>query len=171
MKTFENVDLFDTIVLRPTNVYGLSSSYYGDFFKLAVEAKKKCVWEIKENPQTILHALHVDDCGEAYVKLTEFPDRHVVKGQVYNISSYRFETLDEIVQALAKEYGILGGVKYLPGHFGADSRPDTDFERILLGFSQWTGSEKLRRDVGWKDERLLFSRAVHQYRLAYESAV
>lgn len=31
IKTLENMDLFDTIVLRPTNVYGLSSSYYGEF--------------------------------------------------------------------------------------------------------------------------------------------
>jgi hypothetical protein len=40
-KTFENFDLFDTILLRPTNVYGLKGSFYGDFFKLGSEAKEK----------------------------------------------------------------------------------------------------------------------------------
>ena len=40
-KTFENEDLVDTILFRPTNVYGGRGSYYGEFFELAAEAKKK----------------------------------------------------------------------------------------------------------------------------------
>jgi nucleoside-diphosphate-sugar epimerase len=170
IKTFENTDIFDTIVLRPTNVYGLSSSYYGDFFRLAAEAKEKGVWEISEKPKTILHALHVDDCGEVYEQLASYPDRGKVQGKCYNISNYRFETLEEITQALVKEYQISGGVKFLPVDPHAGS-PDVNMTRFLLGFSQWTGSERLRKDVGWKDRRSLFSRALPQYRLAYEAAM
>lgn len=45
IKTFENKDLFDTVLLRPTNVYGLSGSYYGEFFKLAKEAKQNGIFD------------------------------------------------------------------------------------------------------------------------------
>ncbi|KAH8589436.1 hypothetical protein B0O99DRAFT_725355 [Bisporella sp. PMI_857] len=168
VKTFENVDLFDTVLLRPTNVYGLGSSYYGDFFKLDAAAKERGKPSLLMNAQTILHALHVDDCGDAYVAIAE--NLEVVKQQSYNISSYRFETLDEIAQSLAKEYGVTGGVKYLPLNYGPDQRADTYLPRVLFGFSQWTGSEKLRKDTGWEDRRLLFSEGIHQYRLAYEAA-
>lgn len=63
--------MFDVIVTRPTNVYGLSSSFYGLIFKFAEDAKKKGVWELDEHPNTILHVMHVDDCDEAYVALAE----------------------------------------------------------------------------------------------------
>lgn len=55
--------------------------------------------EVTEDPRTILHAMHVDDCGYAYVALAEHPERNVVADQCYNISSDRYETLDEIVKA------------------------------------------------------------------------
>ncbi|KUJ14889.1 NAD(P)-binding protein [Mollisia scopiformis] len=147
IKTFENNDLFDTVVTRPTHA-----------------AKKVGEWVVEEDGMTILHALHVDDCADAYVALAEC-ERGVVAGQCYNISSRRFETLDEILNALVKEYGIEGGVRYVKreGPPGPKAK--------LLGFSQWVGSEKLRRDTGWTDKRLLFSEGVKQYRVAYEAAV
>lgn len=126
--------------------------------------------EISENPKTILHALHVDDCGEAYEQLASYPDRGKLKGREYNISSYRYETLEEIAQALVKEYDIPGGVKFVTADPTAKA-PYDNVDRMLLGFSQWTGSERLRADIGWRDKRALFSRALHQYRLAYEAAV
>ena len=106
VKIFEHASLFDAAVLRPTNVYGLSSSYYGDIFKLAKEGKEKGVLELNEHPKTILHAMHVDDCGDAYVALAEHPRRGDIGGECFNISSYRFETLEEIAETLVKEYGI-----------------------------------------------------------------
>lgn len=33
-------------------------------------------------------------------------------------------------------------------------------KRVLMGFSQWVGSEKLRRDTGWKDRRMVFSEGI-----------
>jgi hypothetical protein len=42
---------------------------------------------------------------------------------------------------------------------------------VLLGFSQWTGSDKLRKLTGWKDHRQLFSKGLKQYGLAYEVAI
>jgi len=117
----------------------------------------------------MLHALHVDSCGEAYVALAEHPDRNLVTGQCYNISSYRFETLEEIAEALAKEYEIEGGVKFLCNRDRGED-PEVKVSRMLFGFSQWTASEKLRRDTGWRDQRILFSRGLRQYRIAYEAA-
>lgn len=170
IKTFENNDVFDTIVLRPTSVYGLSGSYYGTFFKTAAEAVQKgTALEITENPNTMLHALHVDDCGEAYVALAEHPDRDVVKRQVFNISSHRYETLSEIAEKLAEEYGIAGGVKWVQKYDEGED-PALNPERMVMGFSQWVGSEKLRHVTGWKDKRLLFSEGLKQYKGAYEVA-
>ena len=40
IKIFKHEDLVDAIVLRPSNVYRLSLSFYGLFFKEAEEAKK-----------------------------------------------------------------------------------------------------------------------------------
>jgi nucleoside-diphosphate-sugar epimerase len=164
IKTFENKDLFDTVVLRPTHVYGYASSFYAFFFQFADAAKQKGEWVVEEDGLTILHAVHVDDCADAYVALAECK-REVVAGQCYNISAGKFETLEAVLSALVEEYGIEGGVKYVKREGGPGPRAK------LLGFSQWVGSEKLRRDTGWKDKRMLFSEGIKQYRIAYEAAV
>ncbi|KAH8685858.1 hypothetical protein BGZ60DRAFT_477511 [Tricladium varicosporioides] len=169
VKIFENSDLFDACVLRPTNVFGYSSSYYSAFFVAAEEAREKGVFEIKEDKNTMLHACHVDDCGDAYVALALAP-RSKVAGECFNISSYRYETLGEISEALVEEYGVAGGVRFVDGLWGEGSRPDLVKERMVLGFSQWVGSEKIRALTGWKDKRMLFSRGIKQYRVAYEEA-
>ena len=132
VKVFDHTDLFDAVLLRPTSVYGYSSSYYGQIFDLAAEAAEKGVLEISADPKTIMHATHVDDCAEAYVAIAE-ADREVVKGQCYNISGGQYETLDEIANALVKEYNIAGGAKFLPVH--AEKEPD--WLQLVLGFSQW----------------------------------
>ncbi|KAF4637055.1 hypothetical protein G7Y89_g1018 [Cudoniella acicularis] len=170
VKIFEHVDLFDAAVLRPTNVFGYNSSYYSEFFVAAERAKELGVFEVKENPETVLHACHVDDCGDAYVSLALAP-REKVSGQCFSISSYRFETLREIAEAFVKEYAISGGVKFVDGKWGTGSRPDEVRERMIMGYSQWTGSAKIRELTGWRDRRLLFSRGLKQYRIAYEAAI
>lgn len=184
VKILEHKDLFDAAVLRPTNVYGLSASFYGDFFRLAKEGKEKGVLVFNEHPKTILHAMHVDDCGDAYVALAQNEVRSKVAGECFNISSYRFETLEEIAEGLAQEYGI-EEVQWGPIPEG---RADVVFERgnsptlillrdraddvlALIGFSQWTGSDKLRKLTGFRDQRQLFSKGLKQYRLAYEVAI
>lgn len=169
IKIFEHEDLFDAILTRPTNVYGFSSSFYGLIFKFAAEAKKKGVWELDEHPDTILHAMHVDDCGEAYVALAE-AERSVVKGQSYNVSASEWETLGDVAEAVVKEYGINGGVKFVDGPEGR-LPIEQDWNRALLGWSQWVGNEKLRKDTGWSDKRQLFTEGIHMYRLAYDVAV
>ena len=166
IKIFDHTDLFDAVLLRPTTLYGLSSSFYGPLFDIASEAAEKGVLELTADPNSIMHGTHVDDCAEAYVAVAEAnPD--VVKGQCYNVSGHRYETLDDVAQALVKAYGIAGGVEYLP----ASEKKGMDVVQMLVGFSQWVGSEKLRRDVGWRDRRQLFSGGVHIYRKAYEAAV
>jgi nucleoside-diphosphate-sugar epimerase len=173
LRIFDHVESFDTAVVRPTNVYGLGSSYYSVFFKKAVEAKEKGVLEFEEDPKTILHAMHVDDCGDAYVALIELglKERSKFRGECFNISSYRYETLEEIADGMVREYGIEGGATFNPGVWPEGDRPDVNFARMVFGFSQWIGSEKLRNLTGWKESRPLFSKAVERYRLAYEAAL
>ena len=158
-------DLFDAVLLRPTTLYGYSSSYYGPIFDLATKAAEKGVLELTADPNSIMHGTHVDDCAAAYLAIAE-ADRAVVKGQVYNISSHCYETLFEVANAVAKIYKIEGGVKYLP----APEEKGIDVVQMLIGFSQWVSSEKLRKQVGWSDRRKLFSENVNTYRKAYEVA-
>jgi len=169
LKTFEHTDLFDTAVLRPTNVYGHDSSFYGFFFITAEEAVKAGVLEVREKPKTILHAMHVDDCGDAYAALAEhyLVRPKEVAGQCFNISATEYETLEDIAAALVKEYGISGGVKW--GNENGEG-PATNAMRMLMGFSQWVGGEKVRSLTGWKDKRRLFSEEIGVYRRAYELA-
>ena len=169
IKMFDHKDLFDAVVVRPTTLYGYSGSFYGPSFdKAAKAAETSGVLELTADPKSIMHGTHVDDCAEAYVAIAEHADRDVVKGQCYNVSGSRYETLGEVADALFEDYGIKGGVKYSPEKARTTG---VDVVQMLIGFSQWVGSEKLRRDVGWKDRRQPFSDGVHRYRKAYEAAV
>lgn len=168
LKIFQYSHAFDAVLLRPTTVFGRSSSYYGPFFELARHAKETGTRLILPAYSTsIVHGTHVDDCANAYVSIAEY-DRAQVAGQCYNVSSRRYETLDEIAQALVREYGLEKGVVYEP----PEKKPGDSFDivQVLTGFSQWVGSDKLRQDVGWKDRRLLFTEGLKAYRLAYEAA-
>lgn len=167
VKLFDHKDLFDAVVFRPSTLYGGSASFYGPIFDKAAKAAENGVLELTADPKSIMHGTHVDDCAEAYVAIAEHADRKTVKGQCYNISGGRYETLGEVANALVEEYKIKGGVKYVP----EKAMTGVDVVQMLTGFSQWVGSEKLRRDVGWRDKRQPFSEAVHTYRMAYEAAV
>lgn len=166
VKIFDHADLFDAVLLRPTTLYGLSSSFYGPIFDIAAKAAEKGVLDLTADPNSIMHGTHVEDCADAYVAIAE-ARRDVVKGQCYNISSHRHETLSEVADALVREYKIEGGVKYLP----PPENDGVDVVQMLIGFSQWVSSEKLRKDIGWRDKRKPFSEMLHVYKKAYEAAV
>ena len=168
IKIFDHTDLFDAVVIRPTTLFGGGSSFYGPIFdKVAKAAENGGVLELTADPKSIMHGTHVGDCAEAYLAIAEHADRDLVKGQCYNISGAKYETLEEVANALAEEYKIKAGVKYSP----EKEKTGVDVVQMLIGFSQWVDSEKLRRDVGWRDKRQPFSEAVHAYRMAYEAAV
>jgi nucleoside-diphosphate-sugar epimerase len=166
----ENIDVFSPVLVRPTNVYGRSSSYYRAFFVAAAQptAKAGLPLPLIAPGNFICHAPHVDDCADAYVAIAEHKQQDQVIGQVFNISARRYETVDEIAQAQVKEYGIEAGLKYV------DPKELKDGENIrpamLLDFPQWTSSDKLRNSTDWRDRRPLFSESTHVYRLAYEAA-
>jgi nucleoside-diphosphate-sugar epimerase len=172
VKIFDYAESFTAAVVRPTNVFGLGSSYYAEFFKKAVDAREKGVLEFREDPKTILHAIHVDDCGDAYVALVEsgLEERSKFGGECFNISSHRYETLEEIAHALVKEYGIQGGTKFTAASWPEGDRPDVNPARLVFGFSQRIGSEKLRNWTGWTESRSLFSMALKRYKVAFEAA-
>ena len=171
MRVFEHSDVFDAIVLRPTTLFGLSGSYYGPLFEAAsTAAKAGAALTLPGHPQSILHGTHVEDCAEAYVAIAEKAE--VANGQCYNISGCRYEILEEVAEALIKEYGLKGGVRYECDAKSEEGMPvQFDVFELLCGFSQWVGSEKVRREVGWRDRRQLFSKGLKMYRLAYEGAV
>lgn len=171
---FENADIFSPVLVRPTNVHGRSSSFYGLFLDVAQRAATSHIpLVVPVRPDSICHSLHVDDCGDAYVALASCaPER--VAGQVFNISARRYETVEEIGRALVAEYGIEKGVRYVDTTAATSEQADEEvvdpWPPYLVDSPQWTGSEKLRRVTGWSDHRPLFAEAVRVYRIAYEAA-
>ncbi|PNY29657.1 NAD(P)-binding domain protein [Tolypocladium capitatum] len=184
---------FDAAIVRPTPLFGYSGSYYGaafDYMNEYVTAMRECDEKILKIPSpegTIMHGIHIDDCGDAYVALAQAaifgnsPDpglsngkttagRAAIVGQAFNISGRRYETLNEVGSALAREYGFTSGVRFhvpteeLPG---ALSSQNTD---LVFGYSQWVSSDKIRAVTGWSDRRPLFHENVGVFRLAYNAA-
>lgn len=168
-KVFNYTELFDAAVIRPTCVFGYSNSYYGAIFDYAADQREKGseVLRIPGDPNSIMHSTHVDDCGRAYVSLAELDDRRAVGCQFFNVSGYRYETLEEVAGAVAKEYGFDRGVQFVPASEAEPSFPPG--LHFVFSFSQWVGSDKLRSLTGWKDKRELFSKGIHAHRLAYEA--
>ncbi|KAF7554081.1 hypothetical protein G7Z17_g3183 [Cylindrodendrum hubeiense] len=171
LKVLDHPHLFDAAVLRPTNVYGYSSSILGCLFDFANGAAASCdkTLRLDVSPRTIMHMLHVDDCGEAYLALGLSGDRGAVAGQSFNISAGRYETAHSVLQALAAEYQIAGGPEFVESVDGSPGSSAT--LRALFGYSQWCSSEKIRALTGWTDQKIPFTEEIHIYRLAYESAV
>lgn len=159
----ERNQLFDATVLRPTIVYGHSSSLYGRLFKHAADSNS--VLQVIANPNAIMHSVHVDDCAEAYVALAEHPDRDAVAQQAFNISNTHYETAQQVADALASAYG-------LKVEFSAPDA-DTPYNKVhgLANFSQWVGSDKVRAVTGWKERLPTFADGIREYRLAYEAFV
>lgn len=170
MRVFENTDLFDAAVLRPTNVYGLSSSHYAQWFESAEKIQQSGQrLRLTIDPNAIVHAMHVDDCGEAYVALAEYADRGKVGGQAFNISAHSYETSEAVWKALQREYGIDGQVEFVRPEDAKEQTPPS--LAFIFGYSQWVSSEKIRALTGWSDKRMLFGENISVYRKAYEAAV
>ncbi|KAF6828590.1 NAD dependent epimerase [Colletotrichum plurivorum] len=168
--------VFDVAVVRATPVYGYSGSYFGAAFEYASRAAAardqhengQNTLDFAADPGTILHSLHVDDCAEAYVALAAKVLSDEVAGKVFNVSGRRYETLKEVGDALAAEYGFTGGARF---GLGPGEIPADDMRGLLVfGWSQWVDSDKIRQVTGWADRRPLFSENVGVYRLAYEAA-
>ncbi|KAI3552873.1 NAD dependent epimerase/dehydratase [Colletotrichum abscissum] len=166
-KIVEHSDVFTPVLVRPTNVYGRASSYYQAFFNVASKAAaegKPLI--LTAPPTTILHALHVDDCGDAYVAIASHSNVAEIDGQAFNISAQSYETLDKVAQALVKEYQIKIGLRYIDE---ADAKEGETWPPGIINFPQWTDSTKLTKLTGWKHRRPLFTESIHDYRLAYEA--
>ena len=157
----ESHPLYDATVIRPTIVYGNSSSHYGPLFDLAEDSESELV--IKSHPEAIMHSLHVDDCGDAYVSLAEHHNREDIAQQAFNISNENYETAKEIGEALAMSYGL--SLKFDIPDSEASLTADV---HSLANFWQWVGSDKLRELTGWKEKRATFVDSINEYRLAYE---
>ncbi|KAI0109232.1 NAD(P)-binding protein [Nemania sp. FL0031] len=167
LKAFEHAHLFDAAVIRPTPLYGYGGSYYGVIFEALGRVRESAGLKVPGHPDNIYHGCHIDDCADAYVALAEHPVRAEVHGECFNISGYRYETVSDILVALAKEYGVEGGITTAPL---AEVRPEVRALEPVFGFCQWVDSAKIRRLTGWTDKRELFSENLHAYRLAYEAA-
>lgn len=152
---------YDATVLRPTIVYGNSSSMYGALFDLA--GKSDRVLRMIGDPDAVMHAVHVDDCARAYVALAEHADRSKVAGHAFNVANATYETAREIGEALARSYGL--ALEF------AATGGDTSLHSVhgLANFWQWVGSDKLRAATGWRERRPGFAEGIEDYRLAYEA--
>ncbi|KID81460.1 NAD(P)-binding domain protein [Metarhizium guizhouense ARSEF 977] len=186
---------FDVAVIRATPLYGYSSSYYGAAFdymsayKAAVSRTGDKVLKLAQSPGTILHGIHVDDCGDAYVALAKTAlwstatgltapggsngvkaGRAAVAGEAFNRSGRRYETLEHVGAALAAEYGLSDGVEF---NVPVDELPEDVRKQdtaLVFGYSQWVASDKIRSTTSWSDTRPLFSQNIGVYRLAYDAA-
>ncbi|KAI0441938.1 NAD(P)-binding protein [Xylaria telfairii] len=171
LQVFSEADktLYDAAVLRPTPLFGYGGSYYGVLIE-AVRLFRDSAVELKVpgDSANIYHGCHIDDCAEAYVALATHPDRARVSGECFNISAYRYETVGEILSALAAEYGVRGGIATAP--LAEVTRPELRALGAVLGYTQWVDSAKIRDLTGWTDKRRLFSDNTRAYRLAYEAA-
>lgn len=167
---FDHDKSFDAVLLRPTGVFGYGSSFYGALLSYAAQeaARGAEVLEVPADANSIMHAVHIDDCAEAYLALAEYRERSAVAGQIFNISSHRYETTGEVGAALAKEYGFAGGLKVTSVDEASSSFPKA--LHFVTSFSQWVGSDKIRKLTGWTDRRQLFSEDMSLYRRAYEAA-
>ncbi|KAK5631528.1 hypothetical protein RRF57_007242 [Xylaria bambusicola] len=173
LKVFEHKDLFDAAVIRPTPVYGCGGSYYGVLF----EALRKITAEHRDrnegavqlpgHPGNIYHGCHIDDCADAYVALATHPVRAEVDGECFNISGHRYETVSDVVAALSAEYGV--GITLT--RTSEITKPELQILQVILGYTQWVDSTKIRKLTEWTDRRPLFSENLPVYRRAYEAAV
>jgi nucleoside-diphosphate-sugar epimerase len=172
-RILDQSDLFDAVLVRPTNVYGRASSYYSICFRtgerIAAAAEDPAQRELvaPARPEWISHALHIDDCANAYVSIASAP-RERVRGEVFNISSEGYESAADIVEAIAAEYNIAGGIRYVD--LDEVSSSEASSLAMVVGFPQLISSEKLRKATGWRTVRKPFSEDFHTYRLAYEAS-
>jgi nucleoside-diphosphate-sugar epimerase len=186
---------FDVAIIRATPLYGYSSSYYSaafdymEAYTAAVSGKHGNILKFPQSPDTIMHGIHVDDCGDAYVALatTAIGDaavtttalnsdsiatgRSSIAGQAFNISSGQYETLRQVAAALAAEYGFIRGVQF---NVEANELPSTlraQDTSLVFGYSQWLSSDKIRAATGWSDMRPLFHQNVKVFRSAYNATM
>lgn len=166
-----NDHAFDATVLRPTIVYGHSSSYYAQLFDYASQCES--VLQIFADPDAIMHSLHVDDCAEAYVALAEHARREDVAGQAFNISNATYETARQIGEALASSYGLQLEFDASPeaAVAAAAKSPLQTTIHSLANFWQWVDSSKIRALTGWHERRIAFVDGIDIYRMAYEASV
>ncbi|KAL7811914.1 NAD(P)-binding protein [Trichoderma gracile] len=160
LRIFDHNDVFDAVLFRPTSRCSWVANE---------AAAGSATLKIPANPNNIMHATHVDDCGLAYLAVAEHADRSAIAGKTFNISGHRYETVQEVGEALAKEYGFEGGVEFV----SPDDAPSTFPEGLhfVFNFSQWVSSESIRQITGWTDLRPLFSENLTVYRWAYEAAL
>ncbi|KAI2463126.1 NAD(P)-binding protein [Annulohypoxylon bovei var. microspora] len=169
LEIFAQADLFDAALVRPTPVYGYDSSYYGLAFEVAAAASgtEERALRLPVDFNTILHGCHIDDCAEAYLALAEHADRAAVAGQCFNVSAHRYDTLSSIAKALEVEYDLKGGVVQYSAAYNEAAVLSL---QLVLGYTQWVDSTKIRQLTGWTDKRMLLSENLHAYRMAYEEA-
>ena len=162
---FNHKDDFDAVLTRPTTFYGSSGTYYAPLFALAQQAANAAeTLTLQANPDSIMHGTHIHDVASAYVAVASAA-RQDIAGQVFNISSDRYETSAQVAAAVEKSYGIKIEL------FSSRSWSETqmDFVQYLMDFSQWVDSSKLRTKTGWKDCMPSFTEDFDRYRRVYEA--
>ncbi|KAF2215418.1 hypothetical protein CERZMDRAFT_110098 [Cercospora zeae-maydis SCOH1-5] len=175
LKLFDHTDLFDAVVVRPTTLYGGSSSYYGAAFEVGAAAAAKPQGRrrltIAADPNSIVHGTHVADVASAYIALAQHEPRTAIASQCFNISALRYETAQQVADAIVAEYQLEGADFVETDLEAAADKKVFDVVGLLFGFSQWVGSEKLRTLIPeWTDIRPGFCEALRTYRTAYEAA-
>lgn len=164
---FDHKDDFDAILTRPTTFYGMTATFYAPLFQQAQRATTENggsgILRLESNENSVMHGTHINDVASAYVALATAP-RAQVAGEVFNISSHRYETAREVADAVERSYGIK--VEFVGSKEWQKDR--LDLVQKLMDFTQWVDSQKLRKLTGWEDKMPLFSEDLDRYRKVYE---
>lgn len=163
-RIFNHQDYFYGVLLRPTLVYGHTASWYAQFFQPFAET---CVGEtvaMYGDPKTVWHGTHVDDVGDAYVMLAERYYQNPAKahGEIFIIADDKWDTMEEIVEALQTVYGKRKIEWRVP-------MPDIAAQ-TLQAFSQAVCPDKIKR-LGWSQKKPNFVDGIAVYKLAWEESV
>ncbi|KAJ5963059.1 hypothetical protein N7481_013364 [Penicillium waksmanii] len=176
-RIFDQGDAFDAALVTPVNLYGLSASSTGYFFRMAEKAQKSgSVLQLRAHPKTILQFIHVDDCAQAYLALVDPKNAYLaladpknrknVEGRFIAVAGSHYETLEEIAEALVIDYQLPDDVQYLT----EDGVKTALLDFVVFGFSQWFSGKRIQEITGWTTKRSEFSKDIHTYRKAFEAA-
>jgi len=154
---FKRNDLL-SCVLIPCFVYGRSSSnsVHGSLFQQAKASSN--VLKYAGCPTSVIHGVHIDDLAQAYVLAAQKPE--LVNRQKFNVAGDKYDTFDEVLKAISKEFGGKHKIEYGGG------KGDTP----ALSVSQWMVTDKIKRVLGWKPVKPSFTDGIKEYVAAWEES-
>ncbi|KAF9567986.1 NAD(P)-binding protein [Agrocybe pediades] len=126
------------IVIRPALLYGRAGSLLAPFFKSASEGK---VW-YPGTPGGRFALVHCDDLADLYVRAVERSS--LVAGQIFDAANDFTESVDDVLNALAKASGATSPPEY---------REPANLYEVALGTTHLIRPYLARSLLGWRPSK------------------